>query len=80
MSKKDFAFGKDNFILLAVAIVIIIIGFVLMSGGASEDGVTFNPAIFSTSRIVIAPVVCMIGFGMVAVAILKNSKEKKVEE
>ncbi|MDR0430191.1 MAG: DUF3098 domain-containing protein [Tannerellaceae bacterium] len=79
MSKKDFAFGKDNFILLFIAVVIIVAGFMLMSGGNSKDGVSFNPEIFSSSRIVVAPVVCMIGFIMVAVAILWNKKEKKKE-
>ncbi|MDR1623503.1 MAG: DUF3098 domain-containing protein [Tannerellaceae bacterium] len=76
MSKEDFAFGKGNFILIAISVVIIIIGFVLMSGGA-EEGTFFNPEIFSTRRIVVAPVVCMIGFGLMIVGILKNSKDKK---
>jgi general stress protein CsbA len=76
MSKEDFAFGKENFILIAISVVIIITGFVLMSGGAAE-GASFNPEIFSTRRIVVAPVVCMIGFGLMVAAILKNSKDKK---
>ncbi|MDH6306628.1 putative membrane protein [Parabacteroides sp. PF5-5] len=80
MMKTDFAFGKMNFILVGVSVVIIIIGFVLMSGGASVDGVSYNPEIFSTRRIVVAPIVCMIGFCMMVVAILTNSKEKKTEE
>ncbi|MDR1981837.1 MAG: DUF3098 domain-containing protein [Tannerellaceae bacterium] len=80
MDKKDFAFGKENFIIIAVAICIIIIGFVLMSGGASEDGVSFNPEIFSKRRIVIAPVVAILGFGLMVVGILKNSKDKKEKE
>ncbi|MDR1258850.1 MAG: DUF3098 domain-containing protein [Tannerellaceae bacterium] len=78
MTKNDFAFGKENFILIAVSVVIIIIGFVLMSGGGiPEDGVSFNPEIFSMRRIVIAPVVTMTGFGLMIFAILKNSKENK---
>ena len=48
MAKKDFAFGKENFILIAGAVVLIIIGFILMSGGGSGDN-TFNPAIFDNS-------------------------------
>jgi general stress protein CsbA len=76
MNKEDFAFGKENFILIAISVVIIVIGFVLMSGGAVEDA-SFNPEIFSTRRIVVAPVVCMIGFGLMIAAILKNSKDKK---
>jgi ABC-type transport system involved in multi-copper enzyme maturation permease subunit len=76
MSKEDFAFGKENFILIAISVVIIIIGFMLMSGGAGE-GSSFNPAIFGMRRIVVAPVVCMIGFGLMVAAILKKSKDKK---
>lgn len=80
MMKKDFAFGKDNFIGVAIAVVIIIIGFVLMSGGGSPDDVEFHPEIFNTRRIVVAPIVCMIGFALMIVAILKNGKEKKEAE
>jgi general stress protein CsbA len=76
MNKEDFAFGKENFILIAISVVIIIIGFALMSGGG-EEGASFNPEIFSTRRIVVAPVVCMIGFGLMVAAILTNSKDKK---
>lgn len=80
MAKKDFAFGKENFIIIGVAILLIAIGFILMSGGNSEDGVSFNPEIFSARRIVVAPVVCVIGFILVIFGILKNSKSNKVEE
>ena len=80
MSKNDFAFGKENFLLIAVSVVIIIIGFVLMSGGGSPDDTAFHPEIFSTRRIVVAPIICMIGFGLMVVAILKDSKEKKASE
>ena len=75
MSNRDFAFGKDNFILIGVSIVLIIIGFVLMSGGGSTDGVTFNPEIFSARRIVVAPVITVIGFLLMIFAILKKNKD-----
>ncbi|MCD8267468.1 MAG: DUF3098 domain-containing protein [Parabacteroides sp.] len=80
MAKRDFAFGKENFILIVVAIAVIAIGFVLMSGGGSADPSGFNPEIFSTRRIVVAPVVTVIGFGLMIVGILKNSKGKEVAE
>ena len=76
MNNRDFAFGKDNFILIGVSIVLIIIGFVLMSGGGSTDGVTFNPEIFSARRIVVAPVITVIGFLLMIFAILKKNKDK----
>jgi len=72
---KDFAFGKENFILIAVAVLLIIIGFVLMSGGSSPDGVSFNPEIFSTRRIVVAPIITVLGFTLVVVGILKKPKD-----
>jgi uncharacterized membrane protein len=75
MSNKDFAFGRENFIIIAVAIVFIVIGFMLMSGGASADGVSFNPEIFNTRRIVIAPMVTVIGFVLMIVGIVKKSKQ-----
>ena len=70
---RDFAFGKDNFIWLGVSIVFIIAGFVLMSGGSSLDGISFNPEIFSKQRIVIAPIIVMIGYFLMIFAILKKS-------
>jgi len=72
---KDFAFGKENFVLIAIAVLLIIIGFVLMSGGGAPDEVSFNPAIFSVRRIVVAPIVTVLGFGLVVVGILKKPKE-----
>jgi len=72
---KDFAFGKENFILIAIAVLLIIIGFALMSGGGPKDGVSFNPEIFSTRRIVIAPIVIVFGFGLVVFGILKKPKD-----
>ena len=78
MSNRDFAFGKENFILIAGAVVLIIIGFMLMSGGGSGDE-SFNPEIFSTRRIVVAPLVTVLGFVGVIVGILGNSKDKTAE-
>ena len=80
MAKRDFAFGKENFILIAVAVAVIVIGFMLMSGGGSEELAGFNPEIFSTRRIVIAPAVTVIGFILMIVGILKNSKGKEIAE
>ncbi|KAA6301001.1 MAG: hypothetical protein EZS26_002853 [Candidatus Ordinivivax streblomastigis] len=75
MEQKKFAFGKENFILLAVSVIIIVIGFVLVSGGKTTEETGFDPRIFDTRRLVIAPTVLVIGFGSVIYAILKKSKE-----
>ena len=72
MAKRDFAFGKENFILIAVAVAIIAIGFMLMSGGGSQDPTGFNPEIFSSRRIVVAPAVTVIGFVLMIFGILRN--------
>lgn len=74
MSKKDFAFGKENFMLIAGSVVLIIIGFILMSGGGSSDS-SFNPEIFSARRIVVAPVVAVIGFMGVIAGIMVKGKD-----
>ena len=61
MDKKKFAFDKTNFILLAVGMCIVILGFILMTGPGSTE-TTFEPDIFSVRRIKVAPVVCFFGF------------------
>ena len=61
MDKKNFAFDKVNFILLAVGMCVVILGFILMSGGGSTE-TTFDENIFSPLRIKVAPVVCFVGF------------------
>lgn len=77
MDSKNYAFGKENFILMAISIAIIIIGFCLMLGGATTEEAGFNPDIFSVRRIVIAPVITIIGFILVVWAILKKTKDNK---
>jgi uncharacterized membrane protein len=77
MEKNQFAFGKENFIFLAISVFIIVIGFILMSGGKTTEETGFDPRIFDTRRIVIAPIVTMIGFIMVIYAIFKKPKENE---
>jgi hypothetical protein len=74
MDKKKFVLGKVNYIILAVSIAVIIIGFWLMSGGKTTEETGFDPSIFSTRRIIVAPIVVMIGFASVIAAILKKSE------
>lgn len=72
---NNFAFNKKNFILLAIGMVIIIIGFILMSGSGSNEK-AFNPEIFNATRIKLAPLVCLAGFLFVIVAIMYNPKSR----
>lgn len=66
---EKFAFDKKNYILLAIGMAIIVLGFILMSGSGSEEGV-FDPNIFSARRIRVAPLVSLFGFIFVMVAIM----------
>lgn len=79
MDRRNFAFDKVNFRLLAVGMVIVIIGFLLMSGGGSTE-TSYNPDIFSVRRVKVAPVVCFIGFVSMIYAIVRRPKDKHVEE
>ena len=72
---KDFALGKENFILIAVAVALIVLGFILMSGGGAGDDHSFSPALFNTRRIVVAPIVVVLGYMLVIVGILKKPKD-----
>ena len=75
MDKKDFAFDKINFILLAVGMAIVVIGFLLMVGPNSTD-TTFDPDIFSARRTKVAPLVCLFGFVSMIYAVVRKPKEK----
>ena len=80
-SKAEFIFGKKNFKFMLIGLSFIVIGFILMSGGGSDDPNVFDPSIFSWRRIRLAPTLVLIGFGIQVYAILlnphKDSKKKK---
>ena len=73
MDKKNFAFDKVNYILLAVSMVVVVIGFLLMVGPNSSE-TAFEPDIFSVHRIKVAPVVCLIGFVSMIYAVVRKPK------
>lgn len=77
IQRKVFALGKENYILLAIGFAIIILGFILMIGGATEDPNVFNgDEIFSFRRITLAPIVVLGGFIFEIWAIMKKPKEE----
>lgn len=76
MNRNNFAFTKINFILLAIGMVIVVLGFILMSGSGSTEKM-FDPDIFSARRIKVAPIVCLIGFISMIFAILYHPKNDK---
>lgn len=73
-NRKNYAFDRTNFILLAIGFAIVVIGFILMSGSGSTEQ-AFNPDIFSFRRIKVAPVVCFIGFISMIYAIIRKPKD-----
>jgi len=75
--KIDFAFGKENYILLVIGFGIIVLGFLLMVGGGSNDPNVFNEEIFSFRRITLAPIVVLLGFIFEIWAIMKKPREEK---
>ena len=72
--KQDFLFSKKNYTLLLVGLALNVLGFVLMSGGGSDDPSVFNPEIFSRQRITLAPVLVFLGYAFIFWAILKKHK------
>lgn len=75
-NKIDFAFGKENYRIFIIGVVIVVIGYLLMIGGGAENPNEFHEdEIFSFRRITLAPIVILTGFVTVLVGIMKKSKE-----
>lgn len=79
MTKRNFAFDKTNFILMAISMLVVVFGFILMASSGSDD-THYNPAIFSTLHIKVAPVVCFIGFVSMIYAVIRKPKDHADEE
>ncbi|MCD6557279.1 MAG: DUF3098 domain-containing protein [Bacteroidetes bacterium] len=78
---KGFALGKKNYIMLAIGFIVIIIGFMLMVGGGTDDPNVFNAKeLFSFRRVTLAPIIILAGFVFEIYAIMKKPKEEKIEE
>ncbi len=73
--KPEFLFENINYKFLLIGIGVIALGFILMSGGGSDDPKVFNEAVFSFRRIRLAPTVVLIGFGITIYSIFKNPKK-----
>ena len=74
-SKGEFLFGKRNYSIMLIGLVIIAIGFILMAGGGSEDPTVFNEEIYNFRRIRLAPTLVIIGLIIEIYAILTNPKK-----
>ncbi len=71
-----FAFTKKNYIFMLIGIGLLILGFVLMSGGGTSDPNEFNEEIFSARRITIAPMVVIAGYVVIGYAIMFRDKNQ----
>ncbi len=72
--KQNFAFGKQNYIWMIIGVVVLILGYILLSGGGSDNPDVFNDALFNTRRLVIAPILIVGGLVIEVYAIMKKSK------
>ena len=74
-NEKEFLFGKRAYRIMGIGVALIVLGFVLMTGGGSDDPNVFNPEIYSSMRIRIAPTLVLGGFSVLVVAILATKKK-----
>jgi len=73
--EKEMALGKKNYRLLAIAFVIVVIGFILMAGGGNSNPEVFDDSIYSFRRITLAPIVVLFGFLFGIYAIMKKPRD-----
>ena len=73
----DYTFKKRNYVLMLIGLGLIVLGFLLMSGGASEDPTKFSQEIFSFRRITLATIIVMLGFIIEVFAIMSLDKKTK---
>jgi hypothetical protein len=73
--KPEFLFSATNYKILIIGLMVIALGFILMSGGANENPNVFNEDVYSFRRIRLAPTVVLIGFGITIYSILVKSKK-----
>lgn len=74
-NKGEFIFGKRNYKFMFIGLACIVVGFILMSGGGSDDPNVFNEEIFNFRRISLAPALVLIGFGFQIYAILTRKED-----
>lgn len=79
MDKRNLAFGRTNFIMLAIGMCVVVLGYILMSCAPSTEKM-FNPEIFSPLHIKVAPVVCFIGYIFMIFGVVYHKKEATQQE
>jgi hypothetical protein len=71
---SEFAFGKQNYKLLLIGLALILVGFLLMIGGGSDDPNVFSDKIFNFRRLTLAPILVLAGYVVEIFAIMKKPK------
>jgi len=74
--KNNFIFKKRNYKIMILGLIIIAVGFILMSGGGSEDPKIFSPDIYNFRRIRLAPTLVLLGLGIQIYAILSTTDKE----
>lgn len=75
--KTEFVFERKNYKFMLIGIAFIVLGFILMTGGGSDDPNVFNPAIYNWQRIRLAPAMVLLGFAIEVYAILLKPDRKE---
>lgn len=75
--KQEFIFQRRNYLFMFLGLALIALGFILMSGGGSDDPNVFRTDIYSFRRIKLAPTLVLIGLGLEVYAILLNPHKNK---
>lgn len=73
-TSETFALGKRNYRILIIGILVVVVGYILMIGGGSDNPNEFSREIFSFRRITLAPIVVLIGYGVIFYSILTKKK------
>ena len=76
----NFAFERKNYLILLFGLFLIILGYILLAGGGTKDPNQFSYELFSTQRMVTAPIILMLGYITIAVAIMYKEKTKQQEQ
>ena len=70
-------FGRTNYILMIAGLIVLAIGYIMLSGGGSDDPNTFNNAMFDSRRLVVAPILITVGFVVEILAIMFKGKKNE---
>lgn len=78
--QKVMPFGKHNYIIVLIGLALIILGFILMIGGGSDDPDVFNEKMFDFQHITLAPILVLLGFVVEIVAIFWKGEKKQTQD